>query len=145
VNLVPSTDPILHVWANPVTDIPGQVLPHLAEMREILEAHPEAAGLAAPQVGLSLRFFLFRERAGLPFVLAVNPDFVAGPAGGRVSKPEGCLTYPGRTAYAVRWNEINAGWTSKRGHRTGVILTGLRARVFQHELDHLDGKTIFDP
>ena len=142
MKLVPSTDPILHTRAEPVTDIPSQVLPHLAEMLEILKEKP-GLGLAATQVEIALRFFLFRATLGEKFRVAINPSFNPYVLGGRISKQEGCLSFPGRTAFMARWRSIDATWLSKHAAPQAANLTGQLAAVFQHELDHLDGKTIF--
>lgn len=136
--LVPPSDPVLWSPAAEVTDIYAQVLPHLEMMKALLR-QLGGAGLAAPQVGIPFRFFVtvFDECA-----VVINPR-VLSTSGSNVSRQEGCLTWPGRTAYAARAEGVEAEWTSKHNKlRTGFFQRTV-AQVFQHELDHLDGKCIF--
>ena len=98
-------------------------------------------GLAAPQVGLSKRLFVMsvdgHDRT------CFNPELVA--AGSTfVQFQEGCLSFPGESCILNRPDEIQVRYQNHYGDWTEVTLTGLEARCFQHELDHLDGITMHD-
>lgn len=134
-------NPILHARAETVRDIATEVTPFVGAMRVYL-IHCHGVGLAAPQVGISKCFFLFRETPDGFIKLAINPGYLRIGADQR-SSPEGCLTYPGRSIHVVRWQAIQAHWLDQQGKIQHTTLTGFAARIFQHEYDHLNGITIF--
>ena len=135
--LVAEDDPILRQKAEPV-DIQDARMLSIDRMRE-LYWELNGLGLSAPQVGIPLRFFV-AEIKGLP--VAINPSIVSASAG-MISKPERCLTWPGRTRYKKRHRWILAQYTDRSGKLRTKKLEGLEARIFQHELDHLDGICLF--
>ena len=100
-------------------------------------------GLAAPQVGASLRLVVVDATAGRdkPLIL-VNPRVVD--ASGRDLAEEGCLSVPGINAKVRRRERVAVEYDTLEGRREGVEADGLLARVFQHELDHLDGTLFVD-
>jgi peptide deformylase len=98
-------------------------------------------GLAAPQVGVSRRLIVV-ETPELSLALA-NP-VILGHSTRLVSIPEGCLSCPGVEARVKRWDEIVVSGYDLHGTKRSFGLTMLNAIVFQHELDHLDGKLIVD-
>lgn len=136
--LVPSTAPVLRTPATAVEDIAIQVVPYIARMKELMALH-NGVGLAAPQVGIPLRFFVSRIQG---HGVVINPRVVAT-SGGRVSKSEGCLTWPGRTTYMARARCIVTEWTDRNGNKRTSTLQDFDARIFQHETDHLNGVCIF--
>jgi len=103
-------------------------------------------GLAAPQVGVLLRLFVmdatWKEGAPDPQVM-IDPVILAA-SDLRVAMDEGCLSIPDITTRITRPNAIRAGWTDLDGERHEADLTGAAARIFQHELDHLDGIVTLD-
>lgn len=139
VFLVAASDPVLWRRSDEVTDIAGQVRPWLDGMRSLLRDRA-GAGLAAPQVGIGYRFFvtIFEECR-----VVINPKIIQT-FGCNVSAQEGCLTWPGRMAFAKRAESIRVVWLNQRGVVHEQCFMGKVARVFQHELDHLDGKCIFE-
>jgi len=108
----------------------------------------KGCGLAAPQVGRSLRLFVTDARYGSPAV-AINPqwDYPActeHPA--PVTAKEGCLSLPGVGPVKVtREKTIITHWQDMQGKDHMEELTGIAARIFQHECDHLVGKLIAYP
>ncbi len=126
-----------------VTDVRTQVAPYLDGMRNLMlgGAKVRGVGLAAPQVGLSLSFFI-TTLDGLRVV--VNP-VITGHSTNKVSKQEGCLSWNGGESriYVARWAWIRVLFTDHHGTSHATILHDWRARVFQHEADHLEGKNIF--
>jgi peptide deformylase len=117
----------------------------VALAEEMLETMRQAngVGLAAPQVGVSLRFFVAElpedEETGEPretYVL-FNPEIVKG-RGEQVGY-EGCLSIPGTIGEVARRDEVTVQGVDERGRTVRYKLQGYLARVFQHEIDHLDG------
>lgn len=138
LTLVPATSPILRQVAKKITDIPTEVAPYLAEMRRIME-EKDGAGLAAPQVGLGLCFFI-STIPGHPVV--INPIY-APIFGEHSSRLEGCLSFPGRKTFVSRYRSIQLDWTDLEGKARSTVLHDMDARIAQHEVDHLYGTTIF--
>jgi peptide deformylase len=102
-------------------------------------------GLAAPQVGVGLRVFvadvsLGRDPAAL--LVFVNPTFVE--RDGMQLEDEGCLSVPGFNATVARPKRAVVTGLDRNGKPQTVEGTGLLARCFQHEMDHLDGKLFVD-
>jgi peptide deformylase len=128
----------LFAVAELVTDARIQVVPLLSEMAELM-ALRNGCGLAAPQVGVSLRFFIFREGAGVR--VAVNPVIAYRSKEVDVGE-EGCLSFPGQRVPVGRARAIRVRWVDETGRDFDQVLSGWMARVFQHECDHLDGVTI---
>jgi len=127
-------DPVLRTPTAPVTDIDGALKQLVDDMLETMYAAP-GVGLAAPQVGVQKRFFVYDVGDG-PGVV-INPKI--GETSGEWVHDEGCLSVPGLFWPITR---------PKLVHLTGVDIDGndiefeadeLLARMFQHEVDHLDG------
>jgi peptide deformylase len=137
LKLVPATEAVLRTPAADVAD-PRDVLPYVPAMQAAMEAQG-GVGLAAPQVGLPLRFFVTNIKGHR---VVINPKLVSV-FGGRVSKSEGCLTWPGRTTFVARHKGIVVAWTDRAGTSRTSTLTDFDARIFQHEMDHLNGVCIF--
>ncbi len=134
-------DPVLNQRALPVTDIDGTVKrladDMLAPLREV-----EGLGLAAPQVGVLKRLFIYDLRDGAGPKTIVNPAI--SEARGEWEYEEGCLSVPGLYFPIVRPKEIHlTGWDLD-GREVSIEADELLARLFQHELDHLDGKLLLE-
>jgi peptide deformylase len=100
-------------------------------------------GLAAPQVGVSIRLIVMdgsKERNS-PIVL-INPVIVD--TSGREVDEEGCLSVPGIRAKVRRHGRLTVEYETLRGEKTGFEAGGLMARIVQHEIDHLDGALFVD-
>jgi len=138
--------PILTSRALPVEQ-PGS--PEIRRLvRDMIETMLDAsgAGLAAPQVHVPLRLFVFRvsaERAGpdaeeVPVTTVINPEVeLLGEE--RVPGWEGCLSIPGLNAVVPRAWRIRYAGIDCDGRRVEAVASGFHARVVQHEYDHLDG------
>jgi peptide deformylase len=97
-------------------------------------------GLAAPQVGISQRLIVADIGEG-PVCLA-NPEVIEAKGGERME--EGCLSLPGALVNIERAGEVVVKGLNERNEAVELRLKGLLARVIQHEIDHLNGKLIFD-
>ena len=136
--------PVLLQRAAPVADPTAPEIRRLvADMIETMLDAP-GIGLAAPQVHVPLRLFVFHlpaERAGAP---AMSPTSVINPTlepvdDERVLRVEGCLSIPGLRAAVPRWVRIRYQGVDTSGAPVGGTVDGLHANVVQHEFDHLDG------
>jgi peptide deformylase len=137
-------DQTLHEPAQPVQAITADVDRLIGDMVETMYAAP-GIGLAAPQVGLALRIFVIdlsigRDAAGL--IVMVNPEFVE--RDGMQLEEEGCLSVPGFNATVVRPSRAVIKGLDRSGTLQQHEGTGLLARAFQHEMDHLDGTLFVD-
>jgi peptide deformylase len=113
-------------------------------MAETMYAAP-GIGLAAPQIGVPLRIFVIdlsvgRDPSGL--ITLINPVFVTRE--GLQLEDEGCLSVPGFTATVQRPARAIVKGLDRDGREQQLEGTGLLARAFQHEMDHLDGRLFVD-
>lgn len=136
MNLVPSTDPILRQKCAPVESW-EQIAQHVKEMRALMKSL-NGLGLAAPQVGIPLAFFVSVIRGQS---VVINP-VITKLQGSRISVTEGCLTWPGKRTYVARYEQVVFTHVLY-GVTICSTLRGLDARVIQHETDHLNGICIF--
>jgi peptide deformylase len=135
-------DTVLHGPARHVDQITADVDRLITDMIETMYAAP-GIGLAAPQVGEPLRIFVVdisvgRDPNGL--MTLINPEVVV--RDGMQLEEEGCLSVPGFNATVVRPAHVVVKGLDREGAERQYEGTGLLARAFQHEMDHLDG-TLF--
>jgi peptide deformylase len=138
-------EPVLHTRAAEVTGIDDELRTLVADMEETMAAAP-GVGLAAPQVGVPLRVFVWRwtDDAGVEHRgTAINPTlWISPPAIGELDddmESEGCLSLPGER-FPLRRSELAVlRATGADGEDFEVKAGGWLARIFQHEYDHLDG------
>jgi peptide deformylase len=137
-------DPVLQSRASDVPAIDDDLQTLIDDMIETMYAAP-GIGLAAPQVGVSLRVFvvdLSLGRKAEDLIVMVNPEFVD--RDGMQLEEEGCLSIPGFNATVVRPTRAVLQGLDRTGQRRTVEGSGLLARAFQHEMDHLDGTLFVD-
>ena len=137
-------DTTLHEKAHDVAIITPEIEHLIDDMIETMYAAP-GVGLAAPQVGVALRIFVVdisvgRDPGGL--MVMVNPEFVE--RDGTQLEEEGCLSVPGFNATVVRPMHAVIKALDRQGQPFQHEGTGLLARAFQHEMDHLDGTLFVD-
>ncbi len=127
-------DKVLKEQAAPVAKIDRRVKKLLEDMAETMYA-ANGVGLAAPQVGSSLRAIVLDAGDGL--LELVNPVITA--AEGCELGNEGCLSIPGMYGEVERCAKVKVEGLSREGKKVVVEGEGFLARVLQHEIDHLDG------
>jgi peptide deformylase len=135
---------VLRTRATRVTDITADVQALIDDMIETMYAAP-GVGLAAPQIGVSLRIFVADPssgRRGRDLILMINPEIVERE--GVQVEPEGCLSVPDFEAPVARPTMVVVRGRDRDGTVRSVEGDGLLARVFQHEIDHLDGSLFVD-
>lgn len=135
---------VLHAPAEPVGQITPDVQQLIDDMIQTMYAAP-GIGLAAPQVGVSLRLFVCDISVGrnpADLLAFINPEFVERE--GMQLEDEGCLSAPGFNATVARPSRVVLKGLDRHGAERVVEATGLLARCFQHEMDHLDGTLFID-
>ena len=134
----------LHARARPVESFDESLHALLRDMIETMYAAP-GVGLAAPQVGVSLRAFVIDVTVGKSsgeLYELVNPEVVA--CEGMQMEEEGCLSLPGFNATVVRPSRVVVQGVDRHGNPKTIEGTGLLARALQHEIDHLEGTLYVD-
>ncbi len=137
-------DAVLQEKAADVPALTPEIDTIVNDMIETMYAAP-GVGLAAPQIGVPLRIFVVdvsigRDPQGL--IVMINPQFVARE--GMQIEEEGCLSLPGFEATVVRPTRVVVAGLDREGATHEREGTGLLARAFQHEMDHLDGTLFID-
>jgi len=132
-------DPVLKRRAEDVVEVDGALVDVCNDMLDAMYDAP-GIGLAAPQVGIGKRFFVYDFGDG-PGVL-INP--VITETSGEWEFEEGCLSVPGLSWNIVRPKEIHIVAFDLDGNEVSIEADELESRLYQHELDHLDGTLLLD-
>jgi peptide deformylase len=127
-------DPVLRQRAMEITDVDGKLVQLAEDMLTTMYEAP-GLGLAAPQVGVQKRLFVYDIGEGPQVV--VNP--VVQESRGEWGYDEGCLSIPGMSFELIRPKEVHLVGYDLDGNELSIEADELLARAFQHELDHLDG------
>lgn len=139
-------DPLLLQRAEPITNFGSRELSALlADMRDTMH-ELDGVGLAAPQVGVSLRVVIFEVNANsrypdaesVPQTVLINP--VLTPLSNEMEEDwEGCLSVPGMRGLVPRYTKLRYQGRDEKGALIDRTVSGFHARVVQHECDHLEG------
>lgn len=132
-------DPLLRAEAACVTDFDDTLKKLIADMWETMYV-ANGVGLAAPQVGVSLRVVVI-DWDGNKYAL-INPEIVREEGEERCE--EGCLSFPGIYEEVTRPNTIRVVYKDENGVEHDEIIEGFLARVFSHEIDHLKSTLLID-
>ena len=135
-------DPALRSAARPVDRFDGALEAEVERMTGLLE-DALGAGLAATQLGVMHRVFVFRGEPDAPIEVFVNP-VLEWSGEERETDEEGCLSIPDVWIDVERALRVRMRGFDARGRERTVEAEGLEARVLQHELDHLDGVLMLD-
>jgi peptide deformylase len=134
-------DPVLRRRAREVEAVTPDIRRLVEDMTDTM--YDEVGiGLAAPQVGASIRLMVVGDDTNRGVQALVNPVIAA--QGGSVTAEEGCLSLPGVFAAVTRAEWVTLEAQDLEGAPISITARGLRARVFQHEIDHLDGVLFID-
>lgn len=132
-------DPILKAKAKPVGKFDAKLKQFMKNMAETMYAK-EGVGLAAPQIGVSLRIVVIDVGEGL--IELINPEIVKSAGSGTFR--EGCLSVPEIMGDVKRYSEVKVEGLDSLGKKITVKGSGLLAICLQHEIDHLDGILFID-
>ena len=133
-------DEALRKVCRPVDKITPRILTLLDDMIDTMHA-ADGVGLAAPQVGVLRRVVVIETPEDGLFEL-INPKIIA--YSGEQEGEEGCLSVPGRWGITKRPMYVTVRALNRRGEVVDYTGSGLLAKAFCHELDHLDGKLYID-
>jgi peptide deformylase len=142
--------PTLRRKAHKVTDFGPELQTLVDDMVETMRQAP-GVGLAAPQVNISLRVVVVEygsdedeeEEAPKKLYIVINPE-ITRPSTETVLGTEGCLSVPGIVGEVERFEALTVKGFSRRGQPITIKAQGWLARIFQHEIDHLDGVVFVD-
>lgn len=133
-------DPTLRKVCRPVDAITPRITTLLDDMIETMR-HADGVGLAAPQVGV-LRRVVVIETPDDGLIELINPKIIA--YSGEQESDEGCLSVPGRWGVTKRPMHVTVRAMNRAGETFDITGSGLLAKAFCHEIDHLDGKLYID-
>lgn len=139
-------DPLLFAKAESVSEFDTPALHALIQdMQDTMESM-NGAGIAAPQIGVSLRVVIFGvgvnprypDAEQVPYTVLINPTL--RPVGDEIEDGwEGCLSVPGMRGIVPRYTRLHYTGFDQYGQPIDRLVSGFHARVVQHECDHLDG------
>jgi peptide deformylase len=132
-------DPVLRQATKEIDEIDGSVAKLAEDMIETMRA-AQGVGLAANQVGVQRRMFVYDTGAGP--VVVINPRIVE--TDGEWTYDEGCLSVPGLSWPIVRPNSVHLVGLDLDGNELSIESNELEGRAFQHEVDHLDGRLLIE-
>lgn len=149
----------VYLYGHPVLrEVAEEVEPDYPELKRLIDDmwetmyHSEGVGLAAPQVGKSIRLIVidgtpladdFPECKDLKMVL-VNPELDVIEDSAPVSRSEGCLSLPGLSENVKRVEHVRLNWLDENFEEHEREFTGFASRIIQHECDHLEGEVYTD-
>lgn len=159
--IVQSGDPVLRERAKPVKKIDKKILDLIVDLRDTLKTQkePEGVGLAAPQIGKSLRVFLASYSPGATGEIGkgfdrvvINPEILdIGYAKSAEKKTkskkeilEGCLSLPYYYGPLTRANKVKLKYLNEKGKEMVETFTDFNAQIILHEIDHLEGVLFID-
>ncbi|MBQ8510419.1 MAG: peptide deformylase [Clostridia bacterium] len=135
LNIVKEGDPILRKKSRPVEVIDDRIKTLAADMVETMRA-ANGCGLAAVQVGKLRRMVVVEVEEDKPYIM-INPEIIKRE--GKQNEAEGCLSLPDQWGITDRPMTVTVRYTKLDGKQYTVTGSGLAARAFCHEIDHLDG------
>lgn len=144
-------DQVLRRQAEAVADVHDAGIVRIIEDMQSTLAATSGVGIAAPQISESKRIIIMASRPTprYPSAPLMEPTVMINPEFEILSETrekdwEGCLSIPGIRALVPRYREIKISYTDQKGGSVETELSGFVARIFQHEFDHLEGKTYLD-
>ena len=151
MNIIQIGNPVLRNTAKTIEDATKERVIELANDLITTAELANGVGIAAPQVAQSYRLFIMASRPSIryPHAPTMSPTAVINPvivnrSDEMVKDWEGCLSVPNLRGLVPRHREIEVTYTGIDGERKDRTLNDFVARIFQHELDHLDGILFID-
>ncbi len=134
-------DEVLRIKAEPVAEVTDEIRELIREMFVTMKVE-DGIGLAAPQIGKSIRLFVVQADDDVERAF-INPQIIETSLETE-SYEEGCLSIPKQYEEVIRPSRVTVQALNERGRRFTLEADGLLARVIQHEYDHLDGVLFID-
>lgn len=149
MKIITIPNPILYKVSEPITKIDEKLKKTINEMMILLDktADPEGTGLSAPQVGISLRFYIAKPDLDEKAEVYINPKIIKSENFYKKTKKEkideipleGCLSVPKIWGEVKRFNKVIVEYQNLEGKILKKEFTDLEAITAQHEIDHLNG------
>lgn len=134
-------DPILSRKAKKIKDpLDPEIQKLIPAMIKTMRQY-KGAGLAAPQIGKSIRLCVIGEGENLHTL--INPQ-IKSRSRKKILGEEGCLSFPGKFFPVKRSEEVKVRYLNEKGEKAKIKAVGLLARIIQHEINHLDGILVID-
>lgn len=146
---------VLTTPARPVVRIDNKIKKIIAQMKNDLinKENPKGVGLAAPQIGISLRLFIIKPTESPSISVFINPEIIFAskelaeierPKNGKIGirrekKLEGCLSIPNVWGYLKRPKKVKLRYLDEKGVKQEKEFSGFEATIVQHETDHING------
>lgn len=140
LNIIKEGDPILRKMSRPIEKVDARIKQLAQDMLETMRA-ANGAGLAGVQVGKLRRIVVVETEPDKPYIM-INPVIIESE--GSQTGAEGCLSIPGKWGLTTRPMTVTVRAIGLDGNEYTVTGSGLTARAFCHEIDHLDGKLYTD-
>ena len=140
LNIIKEGDPILRKTSRPIEKVDARTKQLAQDMLETMRA-ANGAGLAGVQVGKLRRIVVVETEPDKPYIM-INPVIIESE--GSQTGAEGCLSIPGKWGLTTRPMTVTVRAIGLDGKEYTVTGSGLTARAFCHEIDHLDGKLYID-
>jgi peptide deformylase len=135
-------DPVLRERCVEIDDVDDEVRDLIIDLRDTMYSE-DGIGLAAPQIGVPVRVFVYDVREpGIPPGVVINPRIVE--TVGPIKESEGCLSIPNLTEVVERHARVVMEGQDEEGRLLRIEADDLLSRCLQHEADHLDGILFFD-
>ena len=142
---------VLRLKATDVENILSDECQQLIELMMLAVSQAGGVGIAAPQIHHSMRIFIMcsKPNARYPDAPLMEPTAIINPeilhySNEKIKDWEGCLSVPSMRGLVPRYERIKVRYFDQQGNEQQKELTGFIARIFQHELDHLNGLTFID-
>jgi len=135
-------DPVLKQESREVTEFGPELKALVQKMLRMMEGE-EGVGLAAPQIGIQAKILVWQDPEGEDGGALANPCIVDR-SDDEEEETEGCLSVPGYSMTVPRALRIRVEGQNVEGESVVVEVEGLKARILQHEIDHLEGRLILD-
>lgn len=135
LNLVNASEPVLNRRVGTFSKFGSDLNPLISEMFRVMEEN-NGVGLAANQVGLDINLFIWAYDGDRGYIL--NPSLIL--SGEMIVSSEGCLSLPGLFGLVPRYESVELKGMDMFGSELILKASGFKARIFQHEVDHLNGK-----
>jgi len=151
LEIVELGNPVLRAKAKEVKDISDPKVQQLIDDLIFTAKQASGVGLAAPQVGQSLRIFIissypndrYPEAPEMIPTPIINPEIISF-SDELIKGWEGCLSIPGLRAPVLRHRSVKVKYFDRKGNDLEAILEDFIARIFQHEFDHIEGIVFLD-
>lgn len=151
LDIIELGNPILRQQATAIDNVNDDRIQALIDDLLVTVKQSNGVGIAAPQVARSLQLMIVASRPNLryPNAPSMEPTPIINPrilshSSEVVKGWEGCLSIPGIRGLVLRYQAIEIEFLDRQGHRQTMEMTDFVARIFQHELDHFQGRVFLD-